>query len=49
VNQHQTDNTNAAAFPVEKIRGMFPDVVVGDIRGYGWADLKGPLHAADFV
>jgi cysteine desulfurase family protein (TIGR01976 family) len=24
VNKHQTDNTNAAAFPVEKIRAMFP-------------------------
>ena len=24
MNKHQTDNTNAAAFPVDKIRGMFP-------------------------
>ncbi|MDX8453143.1 cysteine desulfurase-like protein [Mesorhizobium sp. VK9D] len=24
MNKHQTDNTNAAAFPVEKIRAMFP-------------------------
>ncbi|AZO20190.1 cysteine desulfurase-like protein [Mesorhizobium sp. M1E.F.Ca.ET.045.02.1.1] len=24
MNKHQTDNTNAAAFPVEKVRAMFP-------------------------
>ncbi|UCI07613.1 cysteine desulfurase-like protein [Mesorhizobium sp. B1-1-8] len=24
MNKHQTDNTNAAAFPIEKIRAMFP-------------------------